>query len=82
MRSRPSFWKSAKNRPDSVYWLGSAKFTNEAAYLTEARRVLERTIPITRRASALHHSHRVANTLGLRAMTNATTTSVTPRPFS
>jgi formate dehydrogenase major subunit len=26
-------WRSARSRADSVYWLGSAKFSNEGAFL-------------------------------------------------
>jgi formate dehydrogenase major subunit len=41
-----------KSGPESVYWLGSAKFTNEAAYLNRKLAAFwEPTIPITKRAS-------------------------------
>ena len=42
-----------KAGPDLVYWLGSAKFTNEAAYLNRKLAAFwEQTTPIIRRASA------------------------------
>ena len=44
-----------KSGPDSVYWLGSAKFTNEGAYLNpQVRGVLgHQQLRTTRRASAI-----------------------------
>ena len=44
----------AKSGPDSVYWLGSAKFTNKAPTSTASSRLSgEPIIPIIRRASAI-----------------------------
>src|ERR1700730_2947132 len=59
--------------PDSVYWLGSAKFTNEAAYLY--RKIAPFSGPHKRdHQSRICHSTTVtgvANTWGYGAMTNS-----------
>jgi len=57
-----------KSGPDSVYWLGSAKFTNEAAYLYRKLAAFwERTILIIRPASAIPQRSRVSPILGATA---------------
>jgi len=57
-----------KSGPDSVYWLGSAKFTNEAAYLNRSsRRSGAPTTPTTRRASATPPRSRASRTPGATA---------------
>ena len=71
-----------KSGPDSVYWLGSAKFTNEAAYLNRKFAAFWGTNNSDHQARICHSTTvaGVANTWGYGAMTNATTTSATPRP--
>jgi anaerobic selenocysteine-containing dehydrogenase len=67
--------------PDSVYWLGSAKFTNEAAYLFRKLGAFWGTNnATTRRASATRPRSRASRTPGATApRPTATTTSATPR---
>jgi formate dehydrogenase major subunit len=58
----------AKSGPDSVYWLGSAKFTNEAAYLNRKLAAFWGTNNCDHNASSVAG---VANTWGYGAMTNS-----------
>ena len=50
----------AKSGADSVYWLGSAKFSNEGAYLNRkfAAYLGHQQRPITRRVSAIRRPSR------------------------
>src|SRR5256885_12551756 len=63
----------AKSGPDSVYWLGSAKFTNEAAYLNRKFAAFWGTNNSDHqtRICASTTLARVANTWGYGAMTNS-----------
>ena len=58
--------------PDSVYWLGSAKFVNEQAYLTRKLAALWGTNNVDHQARICHSTTvaGVANTFGYGAMTN------------
>jgi formate dehydrogenase major subunit len=62
-----------KSGPDSVYWLGSAKFTNEAAYLNRKLAALWGTNNSDHQARICHSTTvtGVANTWGYGAMTNS-----------
>ncbi|CAN5432275.1 formate dehydrogenase subunit alpha [soil metagenome] len=62
-----------KSGPDSVYWLGSAKFTNEAAYLNRKMAALWGTNNSDHQARICHSTTvtGVANTWGYGAMTNS-----------
>src|SRR5580693_631698 len=59
--------------PDSVYWLGSAKFTNEAAYLYRKLAAFWGTNNADHQARICHSTTvtGVANTWGYGAMTNS-----------
>jgi formate dehydrogenase major subunit len=59
--------------PDSVYWLGSAKFTNEAAYLYRKLAAFWGTNFADHQARICHSTTvtGVANTWGYGAMTNS-----------
>ncbi|MBR0907847.1 formate dehydrogenase subunit alpha [Bradyrhizobium liaoningense] len=59
--------------PDSVYWLGSAKFTNEAAYLNRKLAAFWGTNNSDHQARICHSTTvtGVANTWGYGAMTNS-----------
>ena len=61
----------AKSGPDSVYWLGSAKFTNEAAYLNRKFAAFWGTNNSDHQARICHSTTvaGVANTWGYGAMT-------------
>jgi formate dehydrogenase major subunit len=61
-----------KAGPDSVYWLGSAKFTNEAAYLNRKFAAFWGTNNSDHQARICHSTTvtGVANTWGYGAMTN------------
>jgi formate dehydrogenase major subunit len=63
----------AKSGPDSVYWLGSAKFTNEAAYLNRKFAAFWGTNNSDHQARICHSTTvaGVANTWGYGAMTNS-----------
>lgn len=63
----------AKSGPDSVYWLGSAKFTNEAAYLNRKFAAFGGTNNSDHQARICHSTTvaGVANTWGYGAMTNS-----------
>jgi formate dehydrogenase major subunit len=63
----------AKSGPDSVYWLGSAKFTNEAAYLYRKFGAFWGTNNVDHQARICHSTTvaGVANTWGYGAMTNS-----------
>jgi formate dehydrogenase major subunit len=63
----------AKSGPDSVYWLGSAKFTNEAAYLNRKFAAFWGTNNSDHQARICHSTTvtGVANTWGFGAMTNS-----------
>jgi formate dehydrogenase major subunit len=63
----------AKSGPDSVYWLGSAKFTNEAAYLNRKFAAFWGTNNSDHQARICHSTtvSGVANTWGYGAMTNS-----------
>jgi formate dehydrogenase major subunit len=63
----------AKAGPDSVYWLGSAKFTNEAAYLNRKFAAFWGTNNSDHQARICHSTTvtGVANTWGYGAMTNS-----------
>jgi formate dehydrogenase major subunit len=63
----------AKSGPDSVYWLGSAKFTNEAAYLNRKLAAFWGTNNVDHQARICHSTTvaGVANTWGYGAMTNS-----------
>ncbi|CAO4173094.1 Formate dehydrogenase alpha subunit (Tat pathway signal) [Methylorubrum populi] len=62
-----------KNGADSVYWLGSAKFTNEASYLMRKFAALWGTNSIDHQARICHSTTvaGVANTWGYGAQTNS-----------
>jgi formate dehydrogenase major subunit len=62
-----------KAGPESVYWLGSAKFTNEAAYLNRKFAAFWGTNNIDHQARICHSTTvtGVANTWGYGAMTNS-----------
>ncbi|WP_271899264.1 formate dehydrogenase subunit alpha [Candidatus Phyllobacterium onerii] len=62
-----------KSGPDSVYWLGSAKFTNEAAYLNRKLAAFWGTNNSDHQARICHSTTvtGVANTWGYGAMTNS-----------
>jgi formate dehydrogenase major subunit len=62
-----------KSGPDSVYWLGSAKFTNEAAYLFRKLGAFWGTNNTDHQARLCHSTTvaGVANTWGYGAMTNS-----------
>jgi formate dehydrogenase major subunit len=62
-----------KSGPDSVYWLGSAKFTNEAAYLNRKLAAFWGTNNSDHQARICHSTTvaGVANTWGWGAMTNS-----------
>ena len=59
--------------PDSVFWLGSAKFTNEAAYLFRKFAAFWGTNSVDHQARICHSTTvaGVANTWGYGAMTNS-----------
>lgn len=61
------------NGPDSVYWLGSAKFSNEQAYLFRKMAGLWGTNNVDHQARICHSTTvaGVANTWGYGAMTNS-----------
>jgi formate dehydrogenase major subunit len=63
----------AASGPDSVYWLGSAKFTNEAAYLNRKLAAFWGTNNSDHQARICHSTTvaGVANTWGYGAMTNS-----------
>jgi formate dehydrogenase major subunit len=65
----------AKSGSDSVYWLGSAKFTNEAAYLNRKFAAFWGTNNSDHQARICHSTTvaGVANTWGYGAMTNSYT---------
>ena len=65
----------AKNGADSVYWLGSAKFTNESAYLNRKFAAFWGTNNSDHQARICHSTTvaGVANTWGYGAMTNSYT---------
>jgi formate dehydrogenase major subunit len=62
-----------KSGPDSVFWLGSAKFNNEAAYLFRKFAALWGTNTCDHQARICHSTTvaGVANTFGYGAMTNS-----------
>jgi formate dehydrogenase major subunit len=62
-----------KSGPESVYWLGSAKFTNEAAYLFRKMTAFWGTNNADHQARICHSTTvtGVANTWGYGAMTNS-----------
>src|SRR5436305_8098880 len=62
-----------KSGPDSVYWLGSAKFTNESAYLNRKLAAYWGTNNSDHQARICHSTTvaGVANTWGYGAMTNS-----------
>ena len=62
-----------KSGPDSVYWLGSAKFSNESAYLFRKFAALWGTNTCDHQARICHSTTvaGVANTFGYGAMTNS-----------
>jgi formate dehydrogenase major subunit len=62
-----------KSGPDSVYWLGSAKFTNEAAYLNRKLAAFWGTNNSDHQARICHSTTvtGVGNTWGYGAMTNS-----------
>jgi formate dehydrogenase major subunit len=62
-----------KSGPDSVYWLGSAKFTNESAYLYRKFAAFWGTNNIDHQARICHSTTvtGVANTWGYGAQTNS-----------
>src|SRR5215212_1809276 len=62
-----------KSGPDSVYWLGSAKFTNESAYLNRKLAAYWGTNNVDHQARICHSTTvaGVANTWGYGAMTNS-----------
>ena len=73
-RSATSCWRSARSRaPTSVYWLGSAKFTNEGAYLNRKFAAFWGTNNVDHQARICHSTTvaGVANTWGYGAMTNS-----------
>jgi formate dehydrogenase major subunit len=62
-----------KSSPDSVYWLGSAKFSNEQAYLYRKFAAMWGTNNVDHQARICHSTTvaGVANTWGYGAMTNS-----------
>src|SRR5438105_11846565 len=62
-----------KSGPESVYWLGSAKFSNEGAYLCRKFAAFWRTNSVDHQARICHSTTvaGVANTWGYGAMTNS-----------
>ncbi len=62
-----------KHSPDSVYWLGSAKFSNEQAYLYRKFAAMWGTNNVDHQARICHSTTvaGVANTWGYGAMTNS-----------
>ena len=62
-----------KSGPDSIYWLGSAKFTNEGSYLFRKFAALMGTNNVDHQARICHSTTvaGVANTWGYGAMTNS-----------
>jgi formate dehydrogenase major subunit len=62
-----------QHSPDSVYWLGSAKFSNEQAYLYRKFAAMWGTNNVDHQARICHSTTvaGVANTLGYGAMTNS-----------
>jgi formate dehydrogenase major subunit len=62
-----------KSGPDSVYWLGSAKFSNEGAYLNRKFAAFWGTNNVDHQARICHSTTvaGVANTWGYGAMTNS-----------
>ncbi|QQP91529.1 molybdopterin-dependent oxidoreductase [Skermanella sp. TT6] len=62
-----------KSGPDSVFWLGSAKFSNEGAYLYRKFAALWGTNTVDHQARICHSTTvaGVANTWGYGAMTNS-----------
>ncbi|MEQ8393557.1 molybdopterin-dependent oxidoreductase [Thalassobaculum sp.] len=62
-----------KSGPDSVYWLGSAKFSNEAGYLFRKFAAMWGTNNVDHQARICHSTTvaGVANTFGYGAMTNS-----------
>jgi len=62
-----------KNSPDSVYWLGSAKHSNEQAYLFRKMAAMWGTNNVDHQARICHSTTvaGVANTWGYGAMTNS-----------
>ena len=62
-----------KSGPDSVFWLGSAKFSNEGAYLFRKFGALWGTNTVDHQARICHSTTvaGVANTFGYGAMTNS-----------
>ncbi|WP_119678797.1 formate dehydrogenase subunit alpha [Indioceanicola profundi] len=62
-----------KDGPDSVFWLGSAKFSNEAAYLLRKTAAFWGTNNVDHQARICHSTTvaGVANTWGYGAMTNS-----------
>jgi formate dehydrogenase major subunit len=62
-----------KNGPDSVYWLGSAKFSNEGAYLNRKFAAYWGTNNVDHQARICHSTTvtGVANTWGYGAQTNS-----------
>jgi formate dehydrogenase major subunit len=71
-----------RSGPDSVFWIGSAKFTNEAATCSASSAPSGApTTSTTRRASATRPRSRAWRTPGATARRRtATTTSAIPRP--
>jgi formate dehydrogenase major subunit len=63
----------AKSGPDSVFWLGSAKFSNEGAYLNRKFAAFWGTNNVDHQARICHSTTvaGVANTWGYGAMTNS-----------
>ncbi len=63
----------AESGPDSVYWLGSAKFNNEQAYLFRKMAAIWGTNNVDHQARICHSTTvaGVANTWGYGAMTNS-----------
>ena len=66
---------------DAVYWLGSAKFTNEASYLLRKLAAFWGTNSVDHQARICHSTTvaGVANTWGYGARPTPTTISATPR---
>jgi formate dehydrogenase major subunit len=62
-----------KSGPDSVYWMGSAKFSNEQAYLFRKFAAFAGTNNVDHQARICHSTTvaGVANTFGYGAMTNS-----------
>ena len=62
-----------KSGPDSVYWMGSAKFSNEGAYLFRKFAAFAGTNNVDHQARICHSTTvaGVANTFGYGAMTNS-----------